>query len=177
MDSHQCICNGPGLGGELLRFLRWTSFVPFEEAHEACAPDRRGAFLRDHWLDGRALAELGGLRRQFRRLLEDAGLLAPDAPAKPLRDSLALVRGLLVAGLHPHVAVRDVDTGGLRCRGGAKWWCHPQSVNFEFLGKGVERKARYVVWNARLQTSKPSGGPRGNRSAGRPLGATAVTPR
>ena len=81
-------------------------------------------------------------------------LLLTDVAA----DALALVRGLLVAGLNPHVARKDREApdASLRCKGNQRWWVHPQSVNFELLGgRGDARKPRYVVYNARLKTSKP----------------------
>ena len=130
-------------------------------AHEAASAldaEARRRFCRDNFVDERALQELGGLRRQFRSHLVDAGLLDTDAPRRPLADALALVRGLLVAGLNPHVARKDREApdASLRCKGNQRWWVHPQSVNFELLGgRGDARKPRYVVYNARLKTSKP----------------------
>ena len=140
-----------GDGSDLLAVVR------AHEAAQVLEGDSRRQFCRDHFVDERALQELAGLRRQFRRHLVEAGLLAEDAPTKPLADALALVRGLLVAGLNPHIARKDREASdsSLRCKGNQRWWCHPQSVNFELLGGKGDRKPRYVVFNARLKTSKP----------------------
>ena len=141
-----------GDGSDLLAAVR------AHEAASALDAEARRRFCRDNFVDERALQELGGLRRQFRSHLVDAGLLDADAPRRPLADALALVRGLLVAGLNPHVARKDREApdASLRCKGNQRWWVHPQSVNFELLGgRGDARKPRYVVYNARLKTSKP----------------------
>ena len=90
-----------GDGSDLLAAVR------AHEAASALDAEARRRFCRDNFVDERALQELGGLRRQFRSHLVDAGLLDADAPRRPLADALALVRGLLVAGLNPHVARRD----------------------------------------------------------------------
>ena len=141
-----------GDGSDLLAAVR------AHEAASALDAEARRRFCRDNFVDERALQEIGGLRRQFRSHLVDAGLLDADAPRRPLADALALVRGLLVAGLNPHVARKDREApdASLRCKGNQRWWVHPQSVNFELLGgRGDARKPRYVVYNARLKTSKP----------------------
>ncbi|KAH8064601.1 helicase [Aureococcus anophagefferens] len=123
------------------------------------ALDRRDVpgFCRDHFLHAAALGDLTGLRNQFRGHLRDAGLLG-DEEAVTLDETSSLLRGLLCAGLYPHVARLAGDAPHLRCRDRSKWWCHPQSLNFETLaprGKLKERRTTYVVYNARLKTSKP----------------------
>ena len=123
------------------------------------ALDRRDVpgFCRDHFLHMAALGDLTGLRNQFRGHLRDAGLLG-DEEAVTLDETSSLLRGLLCAGLYPHVARLAGDAPHLKCRDRSKWWCHPQSLNFETLaprGKLKERKTTYVVYNARLKTSKP----------------------
>ena len=136
-------------------------------AHEAAqgALDRR-AFCRDHYLDDRALSELAGLRRMFRRHLVDAGLVqdSDSGDEATLDGTSSLLRGLLCAGLYPHVARQPPPADGgkahahLTCRDKSKWWCHPQSLNFETLtphGKLKSTKTTLVVYNGRLKTSKP----------------------
>ena len=123
------------------------------------ALDRRDVpgFCRDHFLHMAALGDLTGLRNQFRGHLRDAGLLG-DEEAVTLDETSSLLRGLLCAGLYPHVARLAGDAPHLKCRDRSKWWCHPQSLNFKTLaprGKLKERKTTYVVYNARLKTSKP----------------------
>ncbi|KAH8087733.1 helicase [Aureococcus anophagefferens] len=127
-------------------------------AYEArSALDRRDVpgFCRDHFLHAAALGDLTGLRNQFRGHLRDAGLLG-DEEAVTLDETSSLLRGLLCAGLYPHVARLAGDAPHLKCRDRSKWWCHPQSLNFKTLApKLKERKTTYVVYNARLKTSKP----------------------
>ena len=66
-----------------------------------------------------------------------------EAEVAALADALALVRGLLVAGLNPHVARKDREApdASLRCKGNQRWWVHPQSVNFELLGGRGDARA------------------------------------
>ncbi|KAH8052988.1 helicase [Aureococcus anophagefferens] len=112
------------------------------------ALDRRDVpgFCRDHFLHMAALGDLTGLRNQFRGHLRDAGLLG-DEEAVTLDETSSLLRGLLCAGLYPHVARLAGDAPHLKCRDRSKWWCHPQSLNFKTLapgGKLKERKTTYV---------------------------------
>ena len=141
-----------GDGSDLLAAVR------AHEAASALDAEARRRFCRDNFVDERALQELGGLRRQFRSHLVDAGLLDADAPRRPLADALALVRGLLVAGLNPHAARKDREARTRRCGARQPALVGPPAVRqLELLGgRGDAPKPRYVVYNARLKTSKPT---------------------
>ena len=75
---------------------------------------------------------------------------------------MSLFLTILAAGVITYVTRASLIIAGdappLKCRDRSKWWCHPQSLNFKTLaprGKLKERKTTYVVYNARLKTSKP----------------------
>lgn len=113
--------------------------------------DRR-AFCSENFLSYQALREVDQLRDYLRNRLVDAGWPATANPDSSLRYELSLVRGLLCAGLYPHLAVLHPSEKSLKLRDTSAWQCHPKSVNFADLASS--RKRVFVVYSAKLHTSK-----------------------
>ena len=111
------LVNKGGYDSEFLRFLRWTSFVPFEEAHEACAAANPP--LHDEMVY--CLGKMGKTAEALRLLLDEIGSVSRavafvEAHDKGLWDALvkhALQHPKFLGDLLDGAGNYSVDVRGL----------------------------------------------------------------